>query len=136
MEFDTKIALVVRDDLELWQKLNVIAFLTSGIIGNTDDIMGADYVDADGHCYHPLAIQPVIVLAASTDELQRTRRRAADRGVKLAVYIEDMFATGHDQANRATVAQHQSESLPLVGLAMRSEKKVVDKITKGLKLHR
>jgi hypothetical protein len=27
--FDTKIAIVVRDDLAIWQKLNVTAFLTS-----------------------------------------------------------------------------------------------------------
>jgi hypothetical protein len=33
MTFDTKIAIVVRDDLAVWQKLNVTAFLTSGIVG-------------------------------------------------------------------------------------------------------
>ena len=31
MQFDTKIAVVIRTDLEAWQKLNVAAFLTSGI---------------------------------------------------------------------------------------------------------
>ncbi len=31
MLFDTKIALVIRDDLVLWQKMNVAAFLASGI---------------------------------------------------------------------------------------------------------
>jgi hypothetical protein len=30
--FDTKFAIVVRQDLEVWQKLNVTAFLTSGIV--------------------------------------------------------------------------------------------------------
>ena len=29
MQFDTKIAVVIRTDLEAWQKLNVAAFLTS-----------------------------------------------------------------------------------------------------------
>ena len=33
MDFDTKIAIVVRDDLATWQKLNVTAFLTSGVTG-------------------------------------------------------------------------------------------------------
>ena len=33
MDFDTKIAIAVRDDLAVWQKLNVTAFITSGIIG-------------------------------------------------------------------------------------------------------
>ena len=30
--FDTKIAIVVRSDLQSWQKLNVTAFLMSGIV--------------------------------------------------------------------------------------------------------
>ena len=135
MIFDTKIALVVRNDLELWQKLNVTAFLTSGVIGNTQNIMGESYEDASNVQYHPLAIQPMIILSASAAELARTRRRAADRSMPVAIYIEDMFATGHDAANRETVRQYPSEELPLVGLAMRGDKKIVDKITKGLKLH-
>jgi hypothetical protein len=135
MEFDTKIVLVVRHDLELWQKLNVTAFLTSGIVGTTDGIMGESYADASGLAYSPLVIQPMIILGATADELARTRRRAVDRGVRVAVYIEDMFTTGHDDANRAAVAQYASEELPLAGLSMRADKKIVDKITKGLKLH-
>ena len=31
--FDTKIAVVLRDDLAVWQKTNVTAFLVSGIAG-------------------------------------------------------------------------------------------------------
>ena len=31
VRFDTKIAIVLRDDLETWQKLNVTAFLASGV---------------------------------------------------------------------------------------------------------
>lgn len=38
MEFDTKIKLVLRDDLEMWQKLNVTAFLMSGIAGTQNCI--------------------------------------------------------------------------------------------------
>ena len=44
--FDTKIASVVRDDLAVWQKLNVTAFLTSGIVGATDGLLGEPYEDA------------------------------------------------------------------------------------------
>ena len=31
MQFDTKIAIVIRTDLEAWQKLNVASFLAGGI---------------------------------------------------------------------------------------------------------
>ncbi|HKC10184.1 MAG TPA: DUF2000 family protein, partial [Methylomirabilota bacterium] len=65
--FDTKIAIVLRDDLAVWQKLNVTAFLTSGIIGATEGLLGAPYEDAAGNTYNPLAIQPMIVLSADAD---------------------------------------------------------------------
>jgi hypothetical protein len=32
IRFDTKIAVLVREDLETWQRLNVTAFLVSGIV--------------------------------------------------------------------------------------------------------
>jgi hypothetical protein len=133
--FDTKIALIVREDLELWQKLNVTAFLASGIAGTTDGLLGAEYEDAGNGSYHPLVIQPIIIMAATADTLQRTRQRAVDRAIRMAVYIEDMFSTNHDAANREAVKNYLSKDLPLVGLAMRGERKAIDKITKGLKLH-
>ncbi len=62
--FDTKIAIVVREDLAVWQKLNVTAFLTSGVIAENPGIVGAPYEDASGKTYGRLSIQPIIVLAA------------------------------------------------------------------------
>ena len=39
--FDTKIAIIIRDDLATWQKLNVTAFLMRGITGaNTGIVSG------------------------------------------------------------------------------------------------
>lgn len=58
-----------------------------------------------------------------------------ERGARLSFYIEDMFATGHDAANRATVPQYHPETMNVVGLALREDKKVVDKITKGARMH-
>ncbi len=80
--FDTKIAIVVRDDLAVWQKLNVTAFLTSGIVGATPGLLGAPYEDAAGNSYHPLAIQPMIVLAADAGRSRRSisARCGAGRG--------------------------------------------------------
>ncbi len=53
----------------------------------------------------------------------------------MAIYIEDMFATGHDAANRAAVKKYQTDELSFVGLALRGDRKVVDQITKGAKMH-
>ena len=135
MNFDTKIAIVIDEELAVWQKLNVTAFLTSGIVGATEGIIGEDYEDGAHKTYLPLCIQPMIVLKTDRVKLQTILNRANSRGVDAAIYIADMFTTGHDAANRETVTQYPSDSLPLVGLAIRAEKKTVDKIVKGAKLH-
>ena len=43
--FDTKVAVLVRDDLQTWQKLNVTAFLATGISSSAPEAMGEPYVD-------------------------------------------------------------------------------------------
>jgi|SRR5580698_5312468 hypothetical protein len=133
--FDTKIAIVIRDDLAPWQELNVAAFLISGVIGANQGLLGEPYEDAAGNKYNPLVIQPVIVLSAGAEAMRTIYRRAMERGARLSLYIEEMFSTGHDAANRAAVKQHRPETLNLVGLALREEKKLVDKITKGARMH-
>ena len=135
MTFDTKIAIVLREDLATWQKLNVTAFLMSGIVGATAGLIGEPYEDAAGNRYNSLLIQPVIVLAADAATIAKVYERAMERRVRLSLYIEDMFATGHDAANRETVKQRSPEGMPVVGLALREERKLVDKITKGAKMH-
>ena len=133
--FDTKIAIVLREDLAVWQKLNVTAFLTSGIVGNRPELIGAPYEDAAGNGYNPLLIQPIIVLGADAATLKSIYDRAMARNARLSLYIEDMFRTGHDEANRQTVKARTPETMNVVGLALREDRKIVDKITKGAKMH-
>jgi len=132
--FDTKIAFVVRDDLAVWQKLNVTAFLMSGIVGREPGLIGEAYEDGDGNRYNPLVIQPVIVLRADGNGMRKIYDRAMQRGVALSLYIEDMFETGHDAANRAAVKARAADDMAIVGLGLREDKKTVDKITRGAKL--
>ncbi|OLP62570.1 hypothetical protein BJF93_01910 [Xaviernesmea oryzae] len=133
--FDTKIAIVLRGDLAAWQALNVTAFLTSGIVAQTPEIIGEAYRDAAGHVYNPMTIQPIVVLAAEQETLRTIHKRALERQVRISAYIEEMFSTGHDQANRDAFAAFDPDTAKLVGLALRAEKKIVDKITKGAKMH-
>ena len=135
MEFSTKFAIVVADDLAQWQKLNVISFLTSGIIGDAPEIIGEVYRDATNREYAALCIQPTVILKSSRDRLRTFLDRAHTRNIKPALYIEDMFETGHDEANRLSVMNYETSDLPLVGLAIRADKKAVDKVFKGAKLH-
>src|SRR5712671_5735139 len=135
MQFDTKIAVVIRSDLEPWQKLNVASFLTSGIAAAFPECVGEAYEDRSGTQYLPLIGQPILIYGADRAALTRALERALARGVKPAVYTEDMFKTTHDAANRAAVKTVARADLNLVGLAMRGERKVIDKIVDGLKFH-
>ncbi|HTK92124.1 MAG TPA: DUF2000 family protein [Verrucomicrobiae bacterium] len=135
MRFDTKIAVALADDLPVWQKLNVTAFLTSGLAAAHPALIGEPYGDADGVAYHALFRQPVLVLAGTRAALSRARARAHERGLKLAIYTEGMFATGHDAANREVVAAIPTAGLDLVGLSVWGDRKLVDKALDGLTLH-
>ena len=135
MQFDTKIAVVIRTDLEAWQKLNVAAFLTSGIAAAFPECIGEPYEDGSGTKYLSLIGQPILIYGADRAALSRALERALARSVTPAVYTEDMFATTHDAANRAAVKGVLRTELNLVGLAMRAERKLIDKIIDGLRFH-
>ncbi|MGO4564157.1 DUF2000 family protein [Rhizobium sp. 2YAF20] len=133
--FDTKIAIIVRNNLASWQKLNVTAFLVSGIVGQYPDMIGEPYRDRSGNLYNPLSVQPMIVLSADDVTIAAIHRRALERDVTSSLFIEDMFATDHDAANRDVFAQFSPQDARIVGIAFRAEKKIVDKITKGAVMH-
>ena len=135
MQFDTKNAVVNRTDLEPWQKLNVAAFLAGGIAAAFPQCVGEPYEDASDTRYLSLIGQPILIYGADRPALTRALERALARGVRSAVYTEDMFRTTHDAANREVVKAVARPDLNLVGLAMRAERKVIDKIVDGLKFH-
>jgi hypothetical protein len=135
MQFDTKIAVVVQTGLEPWQKLNVTAFLAGGIAAAFPVCIGSPYEDGSGTKYLSLIGQPILIYGADRPALTRALERALARNVTPAVYTEDMFKTTHDEANRAVVKAVARADLNLVGIAMRAERKVIDKIVDGLKFH-
>lgn len=136
VRFATKIAVLLRDDLQSWQRLNVTAFLVSGIAGTMPELIGEPYEDADGTEYLPMFRQPVLVFAGDRDVLANAHRRALDRGLRISVFTDEMFRTGNDDDNRAAVLAVPREKLDLVGIAVHGPKNAVDKIVKGAALHR
>lgn len=133
--FDTKVAIIVLNDLAVWQKLNVTAFLATGIAGAAPEALGEPYEDAAGRLHARLLGQPILVFAAEPDGLAQAWRVANERELTRAVYVRTMFETGHDAANRAVFKAESVESPDLVGVAIRGPKKDVDRATKGLRLH-
>ena len=135
IRFDTKIAVLLRDDLAVWQRLNVAAFLVSGIAGTHAEVVGEPYEDADGTRYLPMFRQPVMVFEGSKEFMRTAHQRALAREIECSVFTQELFATGNDRDNRAAVRAVRTEELDLVGIAVYGPKNAVDKTLKGAAKH-
>jgi hypothetical protein len=136
MKFDTKLAVVLDQDLPTWQKANATAFLVSGMAAADPGIVGPPYVDGSGNRYLPMCREPILVFAADRAGLRRAYERAMGRGVeRLAIFTHDLFATGNDDDNRAAVAAVAAVDLDLAGLALHADRRTVDKVLDRLRPH-
>ena len=133
--FDTKIAVLLRDDLATWQRLNATAFLVSAIAGSRPELLGAAYLDGDDTEYLPMFGQPVMVFEGDRDCLIAAHGRALDRSLRISVFTQDLFATGNDEDNRAALRAVARGKLDLVGLALHAPRNAVDRVMKGARLH-
>ncbi len=134
--FDAKVAVVLLEDLPVWQKANAAAFLVSGIAGSTPPLVGEAYVDRSGNRYLPMLRQPILIYAADSAGIRRAYERAMAREVEqLSIFTRELFSTSHDEANRAAVAAVPAADLDLVGIALRADRKVVDKVLDRLRPH-
>ena len=135
IRFDTKVAVLLRDDLATWQRLNVCAFLISGVASANPDIIGEPYADADDTAYLPMFRQPVLVFQGDAQLLTTAHERALGRDIAMSIFTADLFATGNDRDNRAAVRGVPRDKLDLVGIALHGPKNAVDKVLKGAVMH-
>ncbi|WP_406331051.1 DUF2000 family protein [Streptomyces sp. NBC_00203] len=135
IRFDTKIAILLREDLEPWQRLNVTAFLVSGLGTAVPEVIGEPYADADEVAYLPMFRQPVLVFEGTKETLTAAHARVLSRALPRAAFTSDLFTTGNDRDNRAAVRAVPTGELDLVGLAVYGPKNAVDKVMKGARMH-
>ncbi|ARQ70070.1 DUF2000 domain-containing protein [Streptomyces marincola] len=135
VRFDTKIAVLLRDDLASWQRLNVTAFLVSGLGNAFPEVVGEPYADADGTPYLSMFRQPVLVFEGTKETLTAAHGRALGRALPRSVFTSDLFSTGNDRDNRAAVRAVRGNDLDLVGLAVYGPRNAVDKVLKGARMH-
>jgi hypothetical protein len=135
VRFDTKIAVLLRDDLLTWQRLNITAFLVSGIGTAIPEVIGEPYEDAGGVRYLSMFRQPVLIFEGSKELLRAAHGRAIGRNLPLSVFTSDLFSTSNDRDNRAAVRAVTTEQLDLVGMAVQGPRNAVDKVLKGAGMH-
>ncbi|SDJ66126.1 hypothetical protein SAMN04487820_101123 [Actinopolyspora mzabensis] len=135
IRFDTKIAVLLREDLATWQRLNVTAFLVSGLGTRSPEVIGEPYRDADETEYLSMFRQPVLIFEGSGEVVTRAHSRAVARNTAVAVFTSELFGTGNDRDNRAAVRTVPREKLDPVGVGVYGPRNVVDKIVKGARMH-
>ena len=96
--FDTKVAVIIREDLPVWKKPIVTAFAISGIAGSTPEAMGEPYADAE--------------------RIRTIYMRTREHGLSISLFTKELFTTGCDQENRAAVKAVSEAELDMVGMAM------------------
>ncbi|MDR0811831.1 MAG: DUF2000 family protein, partial [Paludibacter sp.] len=65
--YENKIAIVLRNDLQDWQKLNITAFLASSIAIAFPDTHGKPFINASKSKFLPFINQPVLIYKADTE---------------------------------------------------------------------
>lgn len=126
----------MRDDLPVCQRFNVATSLATGIASAAPEILDKPYIDSWGRAYGNMAGQPMLIFEADIEKLQAVHRKALEREVTIVPYIYAMFSTGHDEANREVFLAADADNLDRVGLGIRGPRKAVDKVIKGLSLHK
>jgi hypothetical protein len=134
--YENKIAVIIKDDLLTWQKLNVTAFLASSVAIQFPETHGKALVSASGSVYLPFLKHPILVYKADTDaQLRRAFDRARDRELNIGIYTGGQFATKNEEQNMEEIAKYADGALNLVGIIIYGPNKKVDKALDGLKLH-
>ena len=136
MIYDNKIAIVLKNDLKDWQKLNVTSFLAGAVAIKFPDTHGKPLINASGSEYLPFIKYPVLIYKADTiEQLKRAFTRAKERQLHIGIYTSPLFTTKNEEQNLAEIAKETDESQDLAGIIIYGEHKKVDKSVDGLKFH-
>lgn len=134
--YDKKVAIVIKDDLLPWQKLNVVSFLAGSIAIEFPETHGKEFMTADHVRFLPFIKHPTLIYKAESDEkIKRAFNRARDRELAIGVYSSSLFATRSEEENIIEISNHTVDNLDLVGIIVYGENRKVDKALDGLKFH-
>ena len=134
--YDDKVAMVIIDDLPVWQKLNVAAFLASSVAIKIPETHGRAFITASGTEYLPFLKHPVLIYKADdAAQIKKAFARAKERALQIGIYTRQLFATKNEEENLEEIAACRDEDPDLVGIIIYGENKKVDKAVKDLKYH-
>ncbi len=132
---ESKLVIVVRDDLPAAQAANAAAVLGLALGGRLTGSVAPDSPDASGALHAGLNPHPVPTLVATSEELQDLHDRA--------LLLEDAVVVGFNEVARRSrtyaeyveaLAAAHPDDIDFVGLAILGPRNQVTKLTKRLSL--
>ncbi|MDR2038871.1 MAG: DUF2000 domain-containing protein [Bacteroidales bacterium] len=136
MIYENKIAIIIKNDLKDWQKLNVTACLASSVAIQFPETHGKKFVNASNSTFLPFSRHPMMIYAANSgEEINRAFRRAKERDLAIGIYTEPLFSTKCEEENHVEISKASDNDQILVGMILYGESKKVNKALDGLKFH-
>jgi hypothetical protein len=136
MDFQNKIAIVIKNDLLDWQKLNVASFLASSVAIKFPETHGKSFINASNTQFLPFIKQPIIIYKADEQaQIKRAFNRAKQRELNIGVYTKPLFETKNEDENLIEISKTSDENQELVGIVIYGENRKVNKALNGLKFH-
>ncbi|MCT4590910.1 MAG: DUF2000 domain-containing protein [Carboxylicivirga sp.] len=136
MTYENKVAMVIKNDLMDWQKLNVASFLASSVAVKFPETHGKAFVNASESEYLPFIKHPILVYKADDQaQINRAFQRAKQRDLDIGIYTKPLFSTKNEDENHVEISKCTDENQELVGIIIYGENKKVNKALNGLKFH-
>ncbi len=136
MEFENKIAIIIKNELLNWQKLNIASFLASSVAIKFPKTHGKSFINALKSEYLPFIKQPILIYQADDQaQIDRAFTRARQRELHLGVYTNSLFSTKNEEENHIEKGKLTDENQTLIGIIIYGENKKVNKALNGLKFH-
>src|ERR1700712_1533418 len=98
--YENKIAIIIRDDLQVWQKLNVASFLASSVAIQFPETHGQAFINASQSTYLPFIKHPILIYKADDEvQMKRAFNRAKERDLAIGIYTQPLFSTKNEEGN-------------------------------------
>ena len=129
-DFEKRVILVIRKDLESWQIANTIAHISAYIGNKLEETFGTgeNFVTSDGQKHPRNSQYPIIIKRAKSSEQLANLMQKAD--VLYHGFIREMVDHTNDEDLQEALGKKKDEEVEYLGIGVFGKNETVDKLTK------
>lgn len=135
-DFENRIAILVNKELPTWQVLNTVGHISAYFGYHLGDNFGtAPYFKTlDGIEIPRNSQYPIIILSASSEELQAFDHEVESENVQKMHFIREMIETTDDENIEALLSLKTAKELEFLGIGLFGKNEQIKKLTAQFKL--